>query len=297
MLDLAAMRTIAAVGDTGSLSAAARALGLTQQAVSLRVRAAERQLGLALLVRSPGGSVLTDAGALVAAWSADVLDAADRFEGAVQSLRGAGSIPVRVAASLTIAEHLMPRWLVRHRAEWPDDGAVELTAVNSAAVLAAVRAGTHTIGFVETPDLPTDLEHRQFATDELLVVVRPDHPWAARRRGLTASELAATPLVTRETGSGTRLALVRALEAAGVPSVAQPAAQLPTSAAVRATVTAGSGAAVLSRLAVAEALAAGSLVRVRTVDLTLTRPLSIVWSRATGHLPEPARHLLEIVKG
>ena len=67
--DLGALELLLAVARLGSLGAAARELGITQPAASSRVRSMERQLGVALVDRSPRGSRLTDAGALVTDWA------------------------------------------------------------------------------------------------------------------------------------------------------------------------------------------------------------------------------------
>ena len=116
------------------------------------------------------------------------------------------------------------------------------------------------------------------ARDELVLVVRPDHPWARRRRGVTADELARTPLVTREHGSGTREFLEAALSGhlGHGEAPAGPALELSTSAAVRAAVLAGAAPAVLSRLAVEDDLAGGRLRQVQ-LDVDLRRELRAVW--------------------
>ena len=299
MADLTALRVLVAVDEQGSISSAARVLGLSQQAVSQRVRALEREVGARLVDRSTRGSALSETGRLVAAWAGEVVDAAARFDVGVAALRAPGGAPLRIAASLTVAEYLLPGWLVRLRAAAvPGADAVELTVVNSAGVADLVRAGTHVLGFVETPHPPHDLRTRTLGRDELVVVVGPEHGWARRATPLTAAELAATSLVTREEGSGTRAALEDALArhlGLDVADLPRPSAALPTTAAVRATVAAGAGPAVLSLLAVRDALAARTLVRVPLADLRLTRPLSVVWSPTLPRLPEAARALLELI--
>ncbi|RLP76783.1 LysR family transcriptional regulator [Mycetocola tolaasinivorans] len=288
--DTASLRVLVAVAETGSFSAAAGRLGVTQQAVSARMRTLEARLGVPLVRRSARGSAMTAEGSVIAGWAADVVSAADVFAASVRTLVEADPAPLRVAASLTIAEYLVPEWL--HRLRVAGAPAVELTAANSAAVAESVRAGRADIGFVETPTAPTDLASRRFATDELVTVVAPGHPWARRISGVTPTELATRPLVVREAGSGTREALDLALD--GREDRAVPAAVLPTTAMVRAMAAAGDAPAVLSVLAVTEALRAGTLVRVRVRGLRITRPLSVVWARGT-ELSTPARALLDLI--
>lgn len=287
------LRLLVQTVERGSVSQAAHAVGLTQQAASARLSALERELGTALMVRSTHGTRPTEAGALVAEWAAEVLDAADRFDASVLSLRESSHGSLRIAASMTIAENLAPRWLTAMHAESPQL-LIELTAANSEAVAAAVRSGAAAVGFIETPELPAGLEHATFGSDELVVVVGRDHPWAGRARGVSIEELARTPVVARESGSGTRLAYERAASAAGHPPV-RPALELSSTSAIRATAAAGDHPAVLSILAVREQLAAETLVKVPVRQLRIIRPLTAVWRRNNAGLPGAVRRLLEVV--
>ncbi|MGH1524488.1 LysR family transcriptional regulator [Leifsonia sp. L25] len=293
-MDIAGLRLLVAVASTGSISAAAKDAGMTQQAASLRLAALERQVGSALLVRSRRGTAPTETGELVAAWAADLLEAADRFDASVDALRQTAEETLRVAASMTIAEHLAPRWLT----SLGTGGAgprVELTAANSETVLTAVRDATAAIGFIETPDVPADLASVEFASDELVVVVGRSHPWAGRARGVSVQELARTPLIARERGSGTRLAFERALAEAGHPPV-RPALELSSTSAIRATAATGEHPAVLSILAVREQVASGLLVKVPIRQLRIVRPLTAVWRRSGAGVSGNARALLELVQ-
>lgn len=286
------LRMIAAVEAQGSLTGAAEALGISQQAVSQRMRAIERRWGLPLFQRTARGTTLTAHGTLVAEWAGAVVQQVDGFDHAVASLRADRQAHLRIAASLTIAEHLMPGWLVTYAAT-PDAAHVEMVAVNSAAVMEQVRSGAAELGFIETPDLPADLVRRGIGEDEIVIVVAPAHRWA-RRSSVSARELAATPLVGREAGSGTRLTLERALaEQVGPEDIVPPAAELATTAGIRATIMAGGGVGALSLRAVADDLAAGRLARVPVQLPPVTRPLAVVW-RADRPLTEAARAVAEI---
>ncbi|HET6856693.1 MAG TPA: LysR family transcriptional regulator, partial [Streptomyces sp.] len=86
--DLGSMELLLAVARLGSLGRAARELGITQPAASSRIRSMERRLGVALVDRSPRGSRLTDAGALVTDWARQVVEAAEAFDAGAQALRG-----------------------------------------------------------------------------------------------------------------------------------------------------------------------------------------------------------------
>lgn len=297
--DLSAMQLLCAVDRSGSLSAAAHEMGYSQQAASSRMRSLEAQIGAELVRRSPTGSQLTQTGRLVAGWAQDVLGAAERMDFGISALHERRAARMRVAASLTTSAHLVPGWLVElHRRQLRVGGRptdVELITGNSEKVINAVRNEKAVVGFIETPELPKDLKHRVVGYDELVVVVSPQHPWARRRAGITLEQLARTPLVTREAGSGTRRSLELILRSELPDSEpAAPAVELSTEGAIKAAVGGGLAPGVLSRLSVADDLALGRLSAVRIRDHFLTRPLAAIWR--TGRAPSqgPGRDLVAI---
>ncbi|WP_328684405.1 LysR family transcriptional regulator [Streptomyces sp. NBC_00343] len=288
--DLGALELLLAVARLGSLGAAARELGITQPAASSRVRSMERQLGVALVDRSPRGSTLTDAGALVTDWARRVVEAAAAFDAGAQALRHRRDSRLRVAASMTIAEYLLPGWLLALRSQRPDT-AVSLLAGNSTTVAERLLADEADLGFVEGLSVPAGLDSTVIAHDHLIVVTAPTHPWARRQRPVPAAELASTPLILREEGSGTRQVLDAALG-----GLARPLIELSSTTAVKASAVSGAGPAVLSELAVGEELSMRRLVRIPVEGITLARDLRAVWP--TGHRPTgPARELLSLTRG
>lgn len=292
--DLRALELLVVVARTGSLGAAASELGITQQAASSRVRTMEALVGEPLVARSKRGSELTQTGELLVQWADRVLDAAQELDAGITALRSDRRGHLDIAASLTIAEHLLPGWMVGLRAQQSQRGQqpteIRMTATNTERVTELVTAGEVDLGFVEGPEAPRGLRRRLVGTDELVVVVGPTHPWASRpRRRVTAATLAATPLVVREAGSGTRTVLERAL--ADLPQ-APPVLELSSTASVRAAVAAGAGPAAVGAHAVRDDLATGRLVRVTVAGLDLTRRLHAVW-QGGPHPPEgPARELV-----
>jgi molybdate transport repressor ModE-like protein len=290
--DLGALQLLLAVARHGSLGRAARELGITQPAASSRIRSMERQLGVALVDRSPRGSQLTDAGTLVTDWARRVVEAAEAFDAGAQALRGRRDSRLRVAASMTIAEYLLPGWLIALRAERPGT-AVSLLAGNSAMVAGRLLAGEADLGFVEGLAVPEGLDGTVIGHDRLLVVAAPNHAWARRRAPLTPAELAAAPLILRERGSGTRQVLDSALTECG--GLAEPLLELASTTAVKAAAVSGAGPAVLSELAVTEELASRRLTAIPVEGVHLRRDLRAVWPHS--HRPTgPARDLLSLTR-
>jgi DNA-binding transcriptional LysR family regulator len=290
--DLSGFDLLLSVARLGSLGRAAAEHRISQPAASARMRQLEGRLGVLLIDRSPRGSTLTRPGALVAGWAQTVADAAVALDAGVIALRRERESRLRVAASMTVAEYLLPAWLTTLRSAGSGT-AVALNAVNSADVAEAVLSGAVDIGFIESPAIPHGLRAVAVGRDTLTVVVAPSHPWARRRDGVPVSELAATPLVSRESGSGTRSFFEQALRDQGGLERVPPLAELSSTTAIKAAVAAGVGPAVLSSLAVAAELSAGTLRPVAIAGLHLNRRLMVVWP-AGRRLAGPAGDLYAI---
>jgi DNA-binding transcriptional LysR family regulator len=273
--DLAGLDLLVSVGALGSISAASRAHGVTQPAASMRLRALERTLGVQLLERTTSGARLTSAGMATVEWAAAVLRDVHALLAGTAALRADHDSHLLIAASLTVAEYLLPRWLEQLGASHPQVK-VSLSMGNTEHVVQLVEQGEVELGFVEGSRPPGRLRSKAVTEDELLVVVGPDHPWSRRRRPLSPSDLATTPLVLREPGSGTREVLAEALGASDLGVTA--AMQLASTTAIKAAVVAGAGPAVVSALAVTGELQAGRLVAVPYAGLSLQRTIRAIWA-------------------
>ncbi|MGH9087292.1 MAG: LysR family transcriptional regulator [Acidimicrobiales bacterium] len=288
--DVASLDLLRSVAELGSIGRAAAAHRISQPAASMRLRSLERSLGLTLLDRSRGPARLNDHGQAVVEWSQRVIEAMEDLIAGASAIRSAGRGQLRLGASMTVAEYLLPVWLQRLRVTAPNLS-VSLQMGNSEQVAAVTSRGAVDLGFVEGRTDPTGLRSCQVATDQLVVLVAPAHSWARRPAGVTPGELARTPLVLREPGSGTREVLESAMAQWGLSPTAL--VELGSTTAIKAAVTESTGPAVLSRLAVAEEVRQGRLVVVEVAGLRLTRLIRAVWRR-DGELPAGARQLLSL---
>jgi molybdate transport repressor ModE-like protein len=286
---------LSAIAKTGSLSAASREVGISQQAVSARLTSIESQIGVRLVTRTTRGTQLTPAGEVVTEWADQVLDVAQRVDTGLASLRAERRSRLKVAASQTVAEQLLPRWLVslqaaalRHGTDAPE---VSFNATDSQGAIAAVRDGQAELGFIETRGTLHGLRSRVIGRDELIVVVPPDHKWVRRSAPITAVELRQTPLVSRESGWHLLLGADEPADADQPAPAAHPL-ELASAAAVRAAVLAGAGPALMSRLAVSDDLTHGRLRVVPVADLDLRRDLRAIWMGAQTPPAGAARDLL-----
>ena len=260
--------------ESGTVQGAADALQLTQSAATKRVQALERRVGRALLERGARGVTPTEAGRVLYPLAREALAALERAEVAVRA-PGTAAAPLRIHASRTIGETLLPEWLAAFRTVAPAS-LVSVVITNSEEVLRAVREGACEFGFVEGPPQGArGLEELVVAHDEIMAVVAADHPWA-RRRSVSLAALAREPFLAREPGSGTRAVAVQTLASVGV--ALHPTLEVSSAEGLKRAVL-GGGFTLLSERVVATEIAAGTLAAIPVAGVELHRSLRAVRRR------------------
>lgn len=259
-MTLEQLRIFVQVAERQHLTQAASALALTPSAVSSSIRALEEEFGTTLFNRVGRGIETNEAGRIFLLEARSTLASARRAEQTLTELAGLKRGSLTLQASQTIASYWLPPLLVRFRQAYPQID-LDLTIGNTESVARAVGEGAADLGFVEgSIDAPA-LHIDEVAQDRIVVVVAPGHPWAKRRR-LSAADLAAAEWIMREPGSGTRSTFASALHAIGVEVDAlRVALTLPSNEAVRSAVMAGHCATVVSELVVAADIKAGLLCK------------------------------------
>lgn len=271
-ISLRHLEVFVATARAGSTRAAAERVARSQSAASAALADLEAALGVPLFDRVRQRLVLNENGRALLAKAAALLDRAAEVQ---QLFGGAHATPLRVAASLTIGEMLLPELVARWKASHPASP-VQITIGNTREVIAAVAGFEVDLGFIEGPQTHPDLVLRPWLADEMVVVAAATHPLARLRR-VDAAALRDTPWAVREIGSGTRETVDRWLvEHLGPVEVGF---EFGSTEAIKRLVATGAALGCLSRLAVADALAAGTLVELRTGLPPAKRRLAIVTHR------------------
>jgi DNA-binding transcriptional LysR family regulator len=213
-LDFAWMTTFVAVARTGSMTAAAAELGISQPGVSRQIQRLEEEIGIPLVDRGSRMLLLTPAGERFRAYADTALA---QHEAALRDVRGEVAVLVgelRIGASSTPGEFLVPglvaAFVDRHPGVRP-----EVFIADSAIVQDEVRAHRWDIGFVGARLNGRGLDHHPVAQDEVVLAVPAGHPFAARG-AVSLNELAGQPFLVREEGSGTAASVERALVQRGM---------------------------------------------------------------------------------
>lgn len=279
-LTLRQLEVFAAMARSGSTRAAADRVARSQSAASTALAALETALGAPLFDRVGRRLLLNEQGRALLPLAVSLLDGA----GEMQSWFSREHLaPLRVAASFTIGEYLLPQQIARWKQANPQATA-RLIIGNTSEVIEAVAGFDVDVGFIEGRQRHPDVTVRRWLHDELMIFAAPAHPLHGRLA--SAGNLAEMGWVLREPGSGTREATDRWLLDRVRPLRVE--LELGSSEAVKRVVAAGVGIGCLSRNAVAEALVGGWLVEVRTRLPRAARALSIVVhrSRRQGRVAE-----------
>ena len=273
-LDLHKLRLFAAVAEHEHYSRAAEELGISQPALTVHVRDLERHFGTPLFERVGRGVRLTDAGRLVRGYARQILALSVELDEAVDDLRGLRTGQLRLGASTTPGEYLLPAILGAFRGRYPGVG-VALEIANTRRVADRLRHGELHLALLGEPLSDPDLELEPCIEDELVLIVPPGHRWAGREIG--AQRLVGEPFVAREPGSATRDVVEQALAAVGVPM--EVGLELGGTEAVKGAVAAGLGVAWVSACTVGQELAGGRLARATVRGLAIQRHFQLARRR------------------
>ena len=287
-MELAQLRYLRAVVRAGTVTAAAEAEHVSQPSISKQIRAMERELGVPLFHRVGRRVVPTDAARELADCAGRVFDDLASTSAAVAGMaRGAGSA-VRIAATETVADHVLPKALTGLLAEWPQ-ARVRVEMLGTDDCVARVLSDEVDFAIVALPLADSRLEIEVLFEEAVLCALPPAHPWALRKRVLLGEALAGPGLLLSMPGHGLRTQVDEQARRLGV--LVQPRIELRSQQALLAMVAAGGGIALAPRIAVQ----GRSDITVRPFAPGLTRQVG--WVRRRGrHVPPLGTRLIEIVE-
>jgi DNA-binding transcriptional LysR family regulator len=288
------LETFSKAAELSSFTGAARALSLTQAAVSQRVQALEKSLGQSLFQRRSGRVLLTEAGRRLYVYAQRILDLHREARREITGREAPAAGELLIAASSIPGEQLLPSLLSEFRRKHPSIR-VRATVSDSQVVMGQVERGQASVGLVGRKAENPCLDFRYLASDRIVLVVPTGHA-LTRRKSMTVKELARHALVLREVGSGLRHCFEKSLERSGR-SLADLniALELGSNEAIKEAVRRGVGVAVLSSFAVQRELKSGRLHALRVSDLACDRDMFVVLDKRRV-LPLPARLFLTFLE-
>ncbi|MFV2047163.1 LysR family transcriptional regulator [Metabacillus sp. YM-086] len=262
------------VVDEGSISQAARLSFVSQPAVTRQIRQLENFYGTLLFDRTEGKLTVTETGKMLYPFAKAIINDFDRSKEVILQATGEYNSNLRVGASLTIGEFLLPSLLGRFKKHAPDIK-VTLTIRNTPSVLEDLTNDVIDIALVEGIVEDKHLIVEKFANDELILVCSPDHPWKDRSE-IQIEELANEKMIWRESISGTRLIAENALKEYGILEKINSYMEIGSTQAIKSAVESGLGISILSKLTVARELEQGYLQEIKIKDVHIERSLWLV---------------------
>jgi DNA-binding transcriptional LysR family regulator len=258
-----------AVAEEGNLTRAGERLFISQPAVSKQLRELEKSLGQALFHRLSKGVRLTDAGEILLTYARQIFALENEALQALNELRTLERGRLSVGASTTIGVYLLPEIAAQFRRMYPGIE-LDLEIANTAQIQARLLNNeldlALTEGFVASPEIQAEV----LGEDEIIAIAAPQHPLLQSQQ-LSIIHLLREPILWRESGSGTRAMVEKALRDKGFSPPSH--LTLGSTEAIKRAVADGSGIAFVSRLTVENELRRGALCQLPLADFSAIRPL------------------------
>lgn len=283
-LDLRQVEIFYYVAKFCSFSKAAEALRLTQPTVSGHIKTLEESLALRLFDRLGREVRLTQAGDMLYGYAkrllstkAAAMQALYQFQGGLQGelVIGGSSIP---------GQYVLPLLLGQFTRSYPGVTAV-LNITDTMDTVDQIVHGNLELGMVGAQIPHAQVLYHQFIDDELVLAISSDHPWADRHT-VPPTALCTQPFIQRERGSGSRLVVEQTLKQHGFdPATLHVVAEVASTEAIKQGIKAGLGIGIISKLALADELRAGSLCMVTIQDVALQRSFYMIRHKARALSP------------
>ncbi len=271
------MQVFHTVAGVLSFTRAGELLHMTQPAITHQIRRLEEELDTRLFDRTNNRISLTAAGLEVQRYAARIVDLHEQMAESVNAMTGVHTGLVTLGASTTIGEYMLPGLLGDFRQRFPEVQ-VRLTVANTDAVVAMVADNVIDLGIVEGDVANQSLRVETCVSDELVVVVAPEHPLAAKTE-VEPDDLLEHEFIQREIGSGTRSVIARWLLSVGLDEDRlHSAVELGSTEAIKGAVQAGLGVSIVSRATIGKEVTLGTL-KARPLKPRLPRSFYFVRQR------------------
>lgn len=278
IVQLPHLETFSKAAELNSFTGAAKALGLTQAAVSQRIQALEKTLDKSLFHRRGGRVLLTEAGHKLYAYARRIIDLHREARREITGHEPAVAGELEIAASSIPGEHLLPALLSVFGQKYPHVR-VRAAVSDSMAVMGQVERGEVSVGLVGRKADGPNFEFKYLTSDRMVLVAPPGHT-LTKFKQITVSQLAAHPLVLREAGSGLRHCFEKALARVGRSMTElRVALELGSNEAIKEALHLGVGVAVMSALAVQREIKSGTLHALDVEGLSCDREMFVVQDR------------------
>jgi DNA-binding transcriptional LysR family regulator len=284
MMDLWQLHIFCKVIDCKSFSRAAETVHLSQPTVSSHIKELETHFGCVLIDRLSKEAAPTAAGKLLYSHARRLLALREETESAMARFQGKIQGHLTIGGSTIPGSYLLPRVIGLFKAAHPQVF-LSLNVQDTQGVIDGVLEGILEFGVVGAESSHRNIVQEKLLDDELRLVVPARHPWA-RKKKIPVSRLLEVPYIIRESGSGTHQSVLARLSRLGHKQVdLNVAAEMGSTEAIRQGIKNGVGVSILSMMAVADDIRAGSLKTLVVEGLDLTRAFYLTRHRQRSLSP------------
>ena len=225
-MEIRQLRAFIAIAESGTFTAGAERVHVTQAAVSMQIRQLENEVGAKLFIRAPRNVILTEAGEKMLERARHILREHDAALEEIAELAGAKRGRLRIgSASAGVSSDQLPRILKELRKHHPS-AEISVTSGTSESLVQQLLAAELDIAFVSLPVEARGIQTERLNDDQLVAIASPRHR-LARQRTVSAYALAGEKLILGERGGNTRRLIDEFFAQAGVkPTVAMELSRL-----------------------------------------------------------------------
>jgi len=290
-LDLHKLEIFVAIVRLGSFTRAADHLHMTQPTVSQQLNMLEVQIGAPLIARDTRRLRLTPAGEALLPYAEKLLAVSQEAAEAARAAAGLADRTLRLGVGHTLATYLLPGLLSRYQSRFPAH-TVRISVGNTGELLALVASEAAELALVGSPAEYPDIVVTPFMHDRLVVIVAPNDIWAARTE-IDLEALRSRPLLTREPGSALHASVERLL---GPDTLSADSVMLlGETEAIKRSVEAGLGVALVQEIAVEREVKAGNLCALKLNGGDDTRTYAYA-RRQRSELSTAAQNLISLLQ-
>lgn len=281
MLDFR-LKVFQSVAHNLSFTKASKELFITQPAITKHIKELESEFEVKLFDRIGNKIALTEAGSILLFYTEHILSLHNELKFELSQLKGKAKGTLRLGASTTIAQYVIPPVLAEFNKRYPE---IKLSLVNGNTEYIEKRLlkGEIDIGIVEGKPVNTDIKYSPFINDELLLFTAATNRKAPK--AASNKELTKLPFVLRERGSGTLEIVEKTLQQHKInPGKLNVLLHLGSTEAIKSFIKTGTGVGIVSRFAIEPELSGGEFKQVFTPNIKFRRQFYFISPKG----PEPA---------
>jgi DNA-binding transcriptional LysR family regulator len=272
------LKVFCTVAETKSFSRTSEIIHLTQPAVSLQIQALEEIYETKLFDRSSSSVTLTPAGEVLYKYAKEILVLYASAEKVIGKLIGLVKGSITIGACSNIGNYLLPSVITNFKKTHPNIR-IHLLVSNTKRVVEMLNSGYIDLGLVEGEAVKQKMNVKKLISDELLLIVSPNHPWA-KKKEVSISDLTKEPFIFREAGSGTRQMIERFLARHGItPQDMKISIVLGSTEAIKDAVENGLGVSIISRWAARKESKYGTLRMLNLKEEKMVRDFSLIFNK------------------